>query len=240
MFTKDEIVVVEQLFQEHKLGVIISLGLIKLLKQFMSSYLRMVNCILTINIHRKLDRLIVHFKGALMKKFTIPFLIMLGITGCNSGGGGGSGTPAPSPSPTPTPTPSIPLCIGHDLPVNSFVPNYTGEAKVIDEASAQYPTYVNISSFEYIDQALNTKKIYGFKANESEVGVVQNLIYTVHSGGAGGYIYNAVQITNYSVSNPNVTSGSSVTISVAYTILPSVPTPLVPGNYTANFTCIRN
>ncbi len=41
-------------------------------------------------------------------------------------------------------------------------------------------------------------------------------------------------------SNPYVASAGSVTITVNYSIYAGVTAPIVPGNYTASFTCKAN
>jgi hypothetical protein len=78
-----------------------------------------------------------------------------------------------------------------------------------------------------------------FRANQLFLNVPQDLL-EIQGGNLKNTFTSGVLVTSFAASNPNVNKGESVTISINYTIQSNVTFPAIPGNYTAQFTCIRN
>lgn len=171
-----------------------------------------------------------------MKNRILGIMAILGITACGSGGGS-SGSDSVTPSPTPTPV-IIPNCVGFPISVTSFVSGYKGMVEVTkDGTTATYPSFVDISSYDPAYYWSYNR--YVFRASQMFLDVPQNLI-EIQGGNLKNTFTNGVLVTSFGSSNPNVNIGESVTISINYTIASNVTFPAIPGNYTAQFTCIRN
>ena len=172
-----------------------------------------------------------------MKKFTLLAVLTASLVGCGGGGGGNSAGSGGNGGGGDTPV-TIPNCSGLPITVPSFATGYKGLAEVLkDNTTATYPTSVDITSY---DPALYyTYNRYLFRASQQLLNQMQDLTVVVN-GGAMPPIHNAVMVTNFISSNPYVASGESVTITVNYSIYAGVPAPIVPGNYTASFTCKAN
>lgn len=172
-----------------------------------------------------------------MKKFTLLAVLTASLVGCGGGGGGNSAGSGGNGGGGDTPV-TIPNCSGLPISVPSFATDYKGLAEVLkDNTTATYPTSVDITSY---DPALYyTYNRYLFRASQQLLNQMQDLTVVVN-GGAMPPIHNAVMVTNFISSNPYVARGESVTITINYSIYAGVPAPIVPGNYTASFTCKAN
>lgn len=172
-----------------------------------------------------------------MKKFTLLAALTASLVGCVGGGGGSSTGGGGNSGGGDTPV-TIPNCSGMPIGVPSFATGYNGLAEVLkDNTTATYPTSVDISSYDPV--SYYTYNRYLFRASQQFLKQMQDLTVIVN-GGAQPSIKNAVMVTSLISSNPYVASGESVTITVSYTIYAGVPAPIVPGNYTASFTCKAN
>lgn len=171
-----------------------------------------------------------------MKKITLLAVLAISLIGCNGGGSGGGSTSGGGGGNNPPVT--IPNCTGLPLNVSSFVTGYDGNAKVVkDNTTVTYPTGVEISSY---DPALYyTYNRYIFGASLQMLNQAQDLIVVVN-GNTMPPIHNAVMVTSFNSSNPTAANGESITMNIGYTINSVVTNPVMPGNYTATFTCKAN
>lgn len=157
------------------------------------------------------------------------------LIGCGGGGSGGSSSGSGG---SDNPSTNIPNCTGLPLSVSSFVTGYDGNAKVVkDNTTTTYPTLVEISSYDPV--LYYTYNRYVFVASLQKLNQVQDLLVVVN-GSTMPSVKNAVMLTTFNISNPYAVNGESVTMNIGYTINSVVTSPVMPGNYSATFTCKAN